>query len=1196
MTGSMSKYDHKKIESKWPASAKATAGKHYDPKAIENKWQLFWERDKTFEVTEDETKKKFYVLDMFPYPSGAGLHVGHPKGYIATDVMARMKMMQGFNVLHPMGWDAFGLPAENYAIANKVHPSVATAKNIETFKKQLGLLGFTYDWEREVNTTDPNYYKWTQWAFIQMFKRGLAYESFEPINWCPTCQTGLANEDLEDGKCERCGTLVERKPLRQWVLKITDYAERLLNDIDKLEQWPEPIKEMQRNWIGKSEGAEINFRVMLSEVASDATKSKHPVEQRDPSPQGGAQDDDVVLTVFTTRPDTLFGVTYMVVAPEHPLLGNNELGIKNYDEVLGYIAKAKNKSDLERTELQKEKTGVELKGVKAVNPVNGEEIPIFVADYVLMNYGTGAIMAVPAHDERDFEFAKKFGLLMKEVVVEQVNSRFSDSEPRRIAIAIVENDKGEILIQSDTRNNKTTYCLPGGGVDEGEDIREASLREIKEETGYIEFESIKKVGTLEANYYNPRREINRQALATCFSMKLKSNKKIEVQFSETEKQGLIKHSWLSKEEAMKVLSSENASSGEDLALFKRYLKNKDEAFSNLGVVINSDFLNGLETRDAKEKMIQYLEEKNIGKRKVQYKLRDWVFSRQRYWGEPIPLVHCENCENKKYNYIFIHGFSSSSERGFKPWLKEELENRGHKVWNPDLPNTNNPSVNEQAEFILKNSPFAIDDNLVLVGHSLGGPAIYRILESISHKIARAVLVDPVVRPRFNDQDRPEVVASCDWKFNWKKIKNNCQQFIILGDINRPIIKKEHLIELEKNLSADLWWVTPRNYHFSSRNGAVEDEPTILKAAVANGWIPVPEKDLPLELPKVENYEPSGTGESPLANIEEWVNTKCPVCGGHAKRETNTMPQWAGSCWYYLRYCDPKNKKELINKEKEKYWNPVDLYVGGAEHATRHLIYARFWHKFLYDIGVVSHEEPFIRLQNVGLILAEDGRKMSKRWNNVINPDDVVAEYGADAMRLYEMFMGPFDQPVAWSTQGVVGMRRFLEKVWALKSKVHKVEKSVKSNIDTLLHQTIKKVSEDIEAMRYNTAISQMMILVNEMIKEEKLFLTHYSLFLQLLSPFAPHIAEELWSELGNKESIFKFDWPKYDPALIQDEKITIAVQVNGKLRDTFDIPVDMSEEEIKKLTLSSEKVQKWLEGKEPKKVIYVKGRLVSVVV
>ena len=950
---------------------------NYNHKEVEKKWKEKWEKEKLYQTKEDSKKEKFYVLDMFPYPSGAGLHVGHPKGYIATDVIARMKMMQGFNVLHPMGWDAFGLPAENYAIANKVHPSVATAKNIETFKRQLGLLGFTYDWGREVNTIDPNYYKWTQWAFIQMFKKGLAFESNEPINWCPTCKTGLANEDLEDGKCERCGTPVERKPLRQWVLRITDYADRLLNDIDKLEQWPEPIKEMQRNWIGRSSGASIKFKV----------KSKKDVE----------------LEVFTTRPDTLFGATYCVIAPEHPLLMNNELGIKNYDEVSEYITKAKNKSDLERTELQKEKTGVELKGIKVINPVNNEELPIFVADYVLTGYGTGAIMAVPAHDERDFEFAKEFGLPIKEVVAKKFGERRSDAI-KRDGVAGVLTYKNKVLVLHDPKFD--LWRLPAGGYEDGENDLDTLLRETEEESQYKNFKVKDFLGTIEANFGVIYEDQYRHKYQKGYLMELLDEEKTTI--PDPDHVGFEVY-WFFYEEAMKKFALNKQSWGEE-EFVRRAFDVKERCFSGEGTVINSDFLNDLSTTEAKAKIISWLEEKGIGQKKVQYKLRDWVFSRQRYWGEPIPLIHCEKC----------------------------------------------------------------------------------------------------------------------------------------------------------------------------------------------GWQPVPEKDLPLELPKVENYEPSGTGESPLANIEEWVNTKCPVCGGHAKRETNTMPQWAGSCWYYLAYVmrGISNFQFPISKYREAfdYWTPVDLYVGGAEHATRHLIYARFWHKFLYDIGVVSHEEPFTRLQNVGLILAEDGRKMSKRWNNVINPDDIVEQYGADAMRLYEMFMGPFDQPVAWSTQGVVGMRRFLEKVWTLQEKVNSKQTTVNNKLLTLLHQTIKKVSEDIEAMRYNTAISQMMILVNEMSRLEVLSLKSYGLFLQLLSPFAPHITEEIWNHYQNKESIFKSDWPEYDPALIQDETITIAVQVNGKLRDTFDIPADLSEEEIKKLALTSEKVQKWLEGKEPKKVIYVKGKLISVVV
>ena len=826
--------------------------KKYNPKEIEKRWQSFWLKKGINKTDNKSDKPKYYILDMFPYPSGAGLHVGHPKGYIATDVVARMKMMQGSNVLHPMGWDAFGLPAENYAIANKVHPKVATDKNIATFKKQLGKIGFTHDWSREINTTDPKYYKWTQWTFLQMFKRGLAYESNEPVNWCPVDKTVLANEDLENGCCERCGSPVERRPMRQWVLRITKYADRMLNDLDKLPKWPTAIKEMQRNWIGKSEGTSIKFPLSDSPLGRG---------------RGGLANQ--VIEVFTTRPDTLFGVTYVVISPENKLVGELKIKIKNWSEVEQYLEQAKTKSDLERTELQKEKTGVKLEGIFVKHPVTGEEIQVWIADYVLANYGTGAVMAVPAHDERDFEFAKKYNLPVKEVVA-------------------------------------------------GGDVNSA-------------------------------------------------------------------------------------------------------AYTEIGKNINSDFLNGLSTSDAKEKMITWLEEHNSGKKQINYKLRDWVFSRQRYWGEPIPIVHCEKC----------------------------------------------------------------------------------------------------------------------------------------------------------------------------------------------GAVPVPEKDLPVELPKVKNYEPTGTGESPLANIEKWVNTKCPKCDGPAKRETNTMPQWAGSSWYYLRYIDPSNDKALVDKKLEKYWSPVDFYVGGAEHATRHLIYARFWHKFLFDIGAVNYEEPFTRLQNVGLIMAEDGRKMSKRWGNVINPDDVIDQYGADSLRIYEMFMGPFAQAVAWSTQGLIGARRFLDRVWHLQdkldmgmspksqspiSKSQTNPKDQNSKLITVLHQTIKKVSDDIEEMRFNTAIAKMMELANEMSKQEKISKENFALFVQILAPFAPHFAEELWLALGHKKSIFTEVWPKYDSELAKSETFTLAVQINGKVRDTIEVESEISEAAVKELIMKSEKVQKWLEGKEPKKIIYIKGKLVSVVV
>jgi len=829
----------------------------YQHKQIEKKWQEQWTKDSLYKTDDAGAKPKYYILDMFPYPSGVGLHVGHPRGYIASDVLARYQMLNGFNVLHPMGWDAFGLPAENYALEQKVQPQISTEKNIATYKRQLELLGFTYDWSREIKTTDPAYYRWTQWAFIQMFKRGLVYQSHEPINWCPTCQTGLANEDVENGRCERCDTLVERKPLRQWVIKITDYAQRLLNDLDKLSDWEEPIKEMQRNWIGKSEGAIINFKI---QNLNDKINPKSKIQN---------------IEVFTTRPDTLFGATYLVLAPE--LILNLQSSITNWEEVQNYINKTKNKSDLDRTDLNKDKTGVELRGIKALNPASGEAMPIFVADYVLPDYGTGSIMAVPAHDDRDLDFAIKYSLPIKEVV-KPLNRGVSD-------------------------------------------------------IGY--------------------------------------------QIS-------------------------------DIRCSKSKIQN---SFTGEGVNINSDFLNGLETKEATTKIINWLTEKKIGESKIQYKLKDWVFSRQRYWGEPIPLIHCQTC----------------------------------------------------------------------------------------------------------------------------------------------------------------------------------------------GVVPVPEEELPLELPAVKNYQPSGSGESPLANIIDWVNTTCPQCGGPAKRETNTMPQWAGSCWYYLRYVDPANGEDLIDKNKEKHWLPVDCYVGGAEHATRHLIYARFWHKFLFDLGVVSTQEPFTKLRHVGLILAADGKKMSKRWDNVINPDEVVDKYGADALRVYEMFMGPFGEPIIWNTNGLSGARKFLEKIYKLKSQITNSKsqinpKSQIPNYRNLLHKTIKKVGSDIEAFKFNTAVSALMILVNKMSEQEAIELVDFSKVLLILAPFAPHLAEELWQELNGGESIFKQPWPKFDPTLAQDEVFNLVVQINGKTRDTLTADVDISEEAAKELALKSDKVIKWLIGKTPEKVIYVQGRLVNIVV
>lgn len=817
----------------------------YQASAIEKKWQQRWEESELYRVDLEDTKKpKYFILDMFPYPSGTGLHVGHPKGYIATDVFARLKMLQGFNVLHPMGWDAFGLPAENFALKNRVHPRISTDQNIANYKRQLKLLGFTYDWNSEVNTTDPSYYKWTQWIFVKLFEAGLAYESYEPINWCPVDKTGLANEDLEDGKCERCGTPVEKKPMRQWVLKITDYADRLLSDIDKLDQWEPAIKEMQRNWIGRSEGAEVDFKIMGSPVARTTTAKRRE------SPE--------VIRVFTTRVDTIFGCTYVVLAPENRLVEVLRPMIKNWNEAFDYMEKVKNKSDLERTDLNKDKTGVLLEGVKAINPFNGEEVAIYIADYVLNSYGTGAVMAVPAHDERDFEFAKKYVI----------------------------------------------------------DVRKSI-----------------KGGT-------------------------------ELPFTEE------------------------------------------------GELIDSGSFSGLKSVEARKKMIEWLKSSGNGEGKVNYKIKDWVFSRQRYWGEPIPIIHCESC----------------------------------------------------------------------------------------------------------------------------------------------------------------------------------------------GPVAVPEKDLPVTLPEVEQYEPSGTGESPLATMESWVNAKCPKCDGPGKRETNTMPQWAGSSWYYLRYIDPHNHSALVDKKREKYWSPVDFYVGGAEHATRHLIYARFWHKFLFDQGVVSYEEPFVRLQHVGLIMGEDSRKMSKRWGNVVNPDDVVAEYGADSLRVYEMFMGPFDQAVAWNTKGLVGVSRFLEKVFGAVEKAAggkgEAAKEAQDKALHMLHKTIKKIEEDIQEFRFNTAVAQMMIFVNE-VKDLELgdqAKNIWMKFVQVLSPFAPHIAEELWTMLGGKDSVFRSKWPKYEEKYLVEDTVKVVIQVNGKLRGEIEVAADAEEKEVLALAKAEEKVAKFLAEGKIAKEIYVKGKLVNLVV
>lgn len=943
----------------------------YNHNEIEKKWQEKWQRDAIYRTVDDSGKEKKYVLDMFPYPSGEGLHVGHPKGYIATDIYSRCMRMRGFSVLHPMGWDAFGLPAENYALKHKTHPRKAVEQNIANFKEQLAHIGFDYDWSREINTTDPAYYHWTQWIFLKMLEHGLAFQSNEPINWCPSCMTGLANEDLDGAVCERCDTPVVKKNLPQWVLKITDYADRMLADLDTL-QWPEHIKEAQRNWIGRSEGAEISFPIVSS---------------------------DEKITVFTTRPDTIYGATYLVLAPEHPLVGKMIATntIKNARAVRSYAETAVVKTEIERATEGKEKTGVLLEGVMALNPATSEEIPVYVADYVLGTYGTGAIMAVPAHDERDFEFAEKMGLPIKQVVVTCADDThnppqdgFKEVKRDTVIVHVRDRSTGKfaLLDWHGTLEGITTAIM--GGIEPGQTPEEAALAEIHEEAALEDVSIVKKLRWITAaKYCASHKSENRCAHSYVFMAEVENlASQGNIDPAETAKHTLT---WVDENEVLSRLTPDHQKQVWQLL-------RKEEALLGNGYLINSGTFDGRDNEEAMWDIAQAVG----GKKVTRYKLRDWVFSRQRYWGEPIPVIHCPK----------------------------------------------------------------------------------------------------------------------------------------------------------------------------------------------DGIVPVPYEDLPVLLPDVEFYEPTGTGESPLAAIEEWVNVTCPKCKGPAKRETNTMPQWAGSSWYYLRFMDPQNNEQLVSLKKEKYWAPVDVYVGG-DHAVQHLIYARFWHKFLYDISVVSTPEPFARLEFLGFILAEDGRKMSKRLGNVINPTDVVAEYGADAFRIYEMFMGPFENTTSWSTASIAGTARFVERLWNLSSRV--TAEPVPA-LELLLHTTLQKVGADIEAFKFNTAVSQMMIFLNAIEKEGRIGKEQWSAYLRVLAPFAPHVTEELWGRLGESNSIHLAPWPAYDASILAISEKEVTVQVNGKRRGALMLSLDAPEAEAVAAALGIPAVAAALGGKEPSRVIYKAGKILNLVV
>ncbi|KKS72247.1 MAG: Leucine-tRNA ligase [Candidatus Magasanikbacteria bacterium GW2011_GWE2_42_7] len=1034
----------------------------YDPKSIEAKWQSYWEENKTFSTPKDSAQEnKFYVLPQLPYPSGSGLHVGHAEVYTACDIYARYQRMKGKTVLQVFGLDSFGLPAENYAIKTNVHPKQTIDETGANFVEQVKKLGVSVDWDRFVRSSDPEYYKFTQWFFLLMYERGLAYRKTQAVNWCDSCKTVLANAQVVDGHCERCDTVVVQKDMEQWYLKITDYAEKLLEGLDRID-WPEETKKRQRDWIGKSEGAEIEFKISNSKLT---------------------------ITVFTTRPDTLFGATYMVLAPEGQYVQELKGSIKNWNDVESYITETSKKTELER-QTQKEKTGVELKGVKAVNPANGEEIPIWIADYVIATYGTGAIMAVPAHDERDFEF------------VDFVNSNPKYKTESVIKIRHVVEPDYEMLKENDV-------------------ILKFVIR-LNEGKTYIE----DLITSLQYQYTDILKK-NGQSLFTFVG----------------------KH----------------------------------------GHAINSDFLNGLTTEDAKEKMIDWLEEHNIGKRKIQYKLRDWSVSRQRFWGAPLPMVVNEQLSISNKQYVFIHGYGGNAEANFFPWLKKQLEEKGHTVVALDLPNTDKPNVKEQAEFLKKQVTF--DEHTVIIAHSLGGPVAFRILEALEIPISKLILADSVLRPEFNDGERLDVTASDSFVFDFEKIAANADAISIISDAKHVTIKKEHIDTLSSLLHARHVEVD-----LSERHLMVAEIPALLEEALMTGVKPVPFSDLPVLLPEDVDFKP--TGQSPLTYSKTFQAGIEEMYGEGWKREVNTLDTFMCSSWYFFRYLDPHNEEAFASPEALKTWMPVDFYLGGPEHVNGHLLYSRFFTKVLFDAGYIDFDEPFKVHRHQGLILGPDGRKMSKRWGNVINPSDVVDVYGADTMRMYEMFMGPLEDDKPWDENGVKGIRRFLDKVWNLQEKVSFGTQSNMGSFHShsFLHKTIKKVTEDLENLKFNTAIAEMMKLVNEFYKaEHNIGVESYRLLIKMLSPFAPHISEELWEKHGDTKDSFN-NWPSYNTELMDELVMTLAIQINGKVRDTLTVATVSSEEHIKKMALASEKVKKWLDGNEPKKVIYVKGKIVNVVV
>ncbi len=1025
----------------------------YNHQEIEKKWQDRWFSTDVFHAKNDSDKEKFYCLIEFPYPSGAGLHAGHPRSYTALDVVARKQRHLGKNVLYPIGWDAFGLPTENYAIKTGRKPQDITKENTDKFREQLKGLGISFDWSREINTTDPEYYKWTQWMFLEFFKAGLTYKSNLAINWCLSCKIGLANEEVVNGACERCGGEVEKRDKEQWMIEITKYAEELLSGLDEV-NYLEKIKTQQRNWIGKSEGAMVDFEV------ADPLGPVTPV-----------------IRVFTTRPDTLFGATYMVLAPEHELV-EQITSSEKMGEVSEYVKEAKAKADIDRTNDEKEKTGV-FTGSYAINPVNGEKIPIWVADYVMMGYGTGAIMAVPAHDERDFAFATKYEIPIIKVVEPPVLQN------------VINPDIG---------------------------IAHAMQSDIK-----------------------------------------------------------IEH----------------------------------ECYTGEGKAINSGEFNGRSTEEFKTAITKWLEEKELGKAATNYKLRDWVFSRQRYWGEPIPLVYCQACHNKtieRDNVVIFHGWEDTSEHTFIPGLREELEKKNYNTHAFDAPNPMEPNFDEWWKFANEKLEGINTENLVLVGHSMGGGLACKLAEK--YKVKKLVLVAPVgfkgsdeyfaqFKDELTEDEMNTFRSYMDRELDIKKVKENVDEITVIFGEDDKWISKEVQDFYKTNFGDVAQIVTwPGVGHMGGEEGAkfATRISKYFDTKDFSGWIPVPEAELPVTLPDVEKYEPTDSGESPLAVIEDWVNTTCPECSGPAKRETDTMPNWAGSSWYFLAYA-----MKLTNDFKFpmssyadvlKKWMPVDFYNGGNEHITLHLLYSRFWNKVMHDRGHVPVSEPYKRRHGHGLVLAEDGTKMSKSKGNGVDPDEVIREYGADALRMYIMFMGPFEEPAPFNMSGLIGVRRFLDKVMRY---VSDWNESGAEDLGKIIEPHIKKASDDIDNFRFNTAVSSFMKLFNEL-GDKACTKDQLKRILTVLCPFAPHIANECWEMIGETGLVEEQAWPEFDESLLIRDTIEMGVQVNGKVRASIQLAPDASEEEAKKIALAEENIQKHLEGKEIVKIIYVPGRILNIVV